>query len=78
MFKVLASRVIIFAVAIMWVCGWLTVGLAGLGFLTSFLLVFQPDWLVLTLQIWYIGTVVVVGIWVAVKGFKFVGKWEIK
>ena len=78
MFKVLASRIIIFAVAIMWVCGWLTMGLAGLGFITTILLSYQPAWLILAMQIWYIGTVIVIGIWVAVKGFRFVGRWETK
>ena len=78
MFKVLASRIIIFAVAVTWVSGWLAIGLAGLGPMTIILLTNQPTWLVTSLQIWYIATVVIVGVLVAVKGFRFVGRWETK
>jgi len=77
MFKVLASRVIIFTVATLWVSGWLLMGLTFAGPVTAALVISQcPSWLVLVLQIWYLITIVCVGVWAAMKGFRFVGKWE--
>ena len=77
MFRLLVARITIFALACVWVFGWLLGGIAlapyvvsglensGLGaVLASFL------------AIWYLATLIVVGSWVGVKGFKFVGRWE--
>lgn len=76
MFKVLVSRVVIFTAATLWVVGWLTVGILGLEVLTAKLSTFSPAWVAYLLQIWYIITIVLVGVWAAIKGFKFVGRWE--
>jgi len=77
MFKVLASRIVIFAVAIFWVVGWITMGIIGIETLTTILLsVTLPTWIASFLQVWYVTTIILVGVWAAVKGFRFVGKWE--
>ena len=77
MFKVLASRIIIFAMAILWVVGWLFTGIVGLELFTFELTNSGLySWVATFLQVWYIATIVLVGIWVAARGFKFVGKWE--
>lgn len=77
--RVVAARLVMFAVVVVWVLGWL---LAGLGLIPE---LFPSIWLgegfpthpiLAFLFIWYITTLIAVGIWVAVRGFKFVGRWE--
>jgi len=76
MFKLLAARVIVFFVAIVWVAGWVFMGLIFWDSWLDQIYGLQPDWLPVLLQVWYIATIVVIGAWVALKGFRFVGKWE--
>lgn len=77
MFNVLASRITVFALACIWVLGLL---LTGIVTFPTFLLVVGSHVahpvLVSFIVFWYLATLVLVGLWVAVKGFKFVGKWE--
>ena len=75
MFKLLAARLVVFTAAILWVIGWLVVGLLGWNSLIEWLLEVDPTWIVIPLEVWYIATIVIVGAWVAMKGFRFVGKW---
>jgi len=76
-FKVLAARIIVFAFACAWVLGLL---LGGVLIFPSFLDLLKENITSPSLQsfiaYWYIATIVILGAWVAVKGFKFVGKWE--
>jgi hypothetical protein len=77
--RVVAARLVVFAVVVTWVLGWLAFGLSlipGLyptiweGDLTSA----HP--MEVAMFVWFILTFVIVGVWVAVKGYKFVGRWE--
>lgn len=76
MFKVLASRIVIFTVAILWVMGWLSIGFLWWEVLVLRLVTFQPIWVAYLLQIWYAATIILVGVWVVIKGLRFVGHWE--
>ena len=76
MFKVLASRIVVFALACLWVLGWLATGLIWYDIILGVLTQYGTPWLVTPLLVWYVATLVLVGIWVTIKGFKFVGKWE--
>jgi len=77
--KVVAARLVVFAVVAVWVLGWLAFGF-------SFIPVLYPTiWegnltsahpMEVCMFIWFIATFIVVGGWVAIKGFKFVGRWE--
>lgn len=77
MFKVLASRIVVFALACLWVFGLILVGIATYpAFQATLVSVIGPTWLITASLVWYVATLVLVGVWVAVKGFRFVGKWE--
>lgn len=75
--RVLAARLIVFAVACVWVLGlgafsilywdharWLLLG-AGYG-----------TWLETVFNLWFSFTIICVGLYVAYRGFRYVGKWE--
>ena len=77
---VLVARVFTFGVVLVWVLCLLMAGvLLHFGF-TTYLesLNINPGITLTILQAWYWVTLVVVGILVAVWGFKRVGKWESK
>ncbi len=77
MFNVLVSRIFVFALACIWVLGLL---LYGIITFPTFLLVIELSSihpiLFNFLAFWYVATLVLIGLWAAVRGFKFVGKWE--
>lgn len=77
--RVLAARLVIFAAATVWVVGWL---MFGLGLIKT---LFPPVWegniasahpMQAFVFFWFIITFVIVGVWAAVKAFRFVGRWE--
>lgn len=77
MFKVLAARITVFAFACIWVFGWLLVGITLLPPFTSILEGSGLNQVLANfLVIWYLLTLIIVGGWIAIKGFKFIGKWE--
>ena len=76
MLKVLAARVVVFSLACIWVMGWLANGLIWYNIFLEVLGHYGPSWVAAPLLIWYIATLILVGIWIAVKGFKFIGRWE--
>jgi len=77
MFKVLASRVVVFALACLWVFGLILVGIALYpAFQSSMESIIGQTWLITASLVWYVTTLVLIGILVAVRGFRFVGKWE--
>ena len=78
MFKLLTARLTVFTAAIIWVAGWVLMGLVGWDAITWELECTRPGWIVPVLQVWYIATIVIIGAWVALKGFRFVGKWTSK
>lgn len=76
MIRILAARIIIFALACVWIVGFLMAGLAifehysvfveeyfGTGFYYNFL------------SGWYIVSVVLIAVLTANRGFRFVGHW---
>jgi len=77
MFKVLAARITVFALACTWVLGLL---IGGITILPTFYNVLEESitsTLLLTfVAFWYLTTLVIIGTLVAVWGFKFVGRWE--
>lgn len=77
--RVLAARLVVFAATIIWVMGWLTLGLALYPILFDSargLVVWQVHPTTSTiLSIWFVITFVVVGIYVGYRGFRFVGRW---
>ncbi len=75
MFRLLAARLVVFTAALLWVIGWLWAGFLFWDQLISWLVDFNPTWLCAVFQVWYVATIVIVGAWVAMKGFRFVGKW---
>lgn len=79
--RVIAARLVIFAAVVVWVAGWL---MAGLGLLP---ILFPSAWegylfdchpMQIFMFCWFVATFVIIGTWAAVKGFKFVGRWEKK
>ena len=75
MFKLLAARLVVFAAAVLWVIGWLGMCLVVGDLLMEELVDIQPGWASLALQVWFVGTTILVDAWAAMKGFRFVGKW---
>jgi len=77
--RIVAARLVVFAAVVTWVLGWLMFGL-------SFIPVLYPTiWegnltsahpMEVAMFIWFITTFIIVGVWAAVKGYKFVGRWE--
>ena len=77
--RVLAARLVVFAVAILWVFGWLMAALALIPWLFPSIWegkISQGHPMQIFMFVWFIATFVVVGIWAARKGFRFVGRWE--
>lgn len=77
MFKVLTARVTVFFLACIWVLGLL---FSGFIFFPTFLLQLELHMVNPALSgflvFWYVATIVLIGVWIAIKGFKFIGKWE--
>lgn len=77
MFKVLVARITVFFLTCIWVLGLL---FGGVVFFPTVQYQIQTHVavpaLVWFLIFWYIATIVLVGVWIAIKGFRFVGKWE--
>lgn len=79
--RVVAARLVIFAAVVLWVFGWI---MAALGLIP---ILFPSAWegklfeghpMQIFMFIWFIATFVIIGVWAALKGFKFVGRWEKK
>lgn len=75
MFKVLASRITIFTLTCIWILGWIAVNLVGFDAFNSILHQYEPSWVTGFLLVWYVITVILIGVWAAIKGFRFVGRW---
>ena len=74
--KVLAARVVVFGLSVVWVLGWLLTCLVIFPFFGELLRAVLPyPSLVGFAQFWFIFTAVVIGVWIAIKGFRFVGRW---
>jgi len=77
--RVIAARLVIFTAVAAWIMGWLATGsLLHDPFLKS---VSRPELgfsgnIIDVLSAWYIITFIIVGVFVAVCGFRFVGRWE--
>jgi len=75
--KVIAARLVIFAVTVAWVLGWLAIGLfLHPVFLSAIAKQILDGNIVDILNAWYVITFIVIGAFVAIRGFRFVGKWE--
>lgn len=79
--RVVAARLVIFAAVVIWVFGWL---MAALGLIPT---LFPDVWegrlasahpMQIFMFVWFVITFVIVGVWAAVKGFRFIGRWEKK
>ncbi len=75
------AKLSLFGVLVVWEFVFLGAGLAFLGsFLTRFKVLAEPDLvhqgILDFLTVWYVLTLVVIGIWVANKAFNLVLKWE--
>ena len=77
---ILAARILIFAVAVLWVVFFLLAGFAVYSGFMDFLEVEleASGGLQTALSAWYIITVIIIGVAVAYWGFRKVGKWEVK
>jgi len=76
-FNVLVSRIAVFALACVWVLGLLLVGLLTFPTYLRVAEIYTAHPVLLSFMVfWYLSTLVLVGCWVAIKGFKFVGQWE--
>lgn len=73
--KVLAARVTIFALACIWVIGFLSVSLAVSDTFFSVVSAYMGTAVTWLLLAWYVATVILISVLVAVKGFRFVGHW---
>lgn len=76
--RVVAARLVMFAAVIVWVLGWLSAGLTFMPqlFPDFWVGTFPGNPILAFLFVWYVTTFISVGIWAAIKGFKFVGRWE--
>ena len=79
--RVVAARLVIFTAVVVWVFGWL---MAALGLMPT---LFPEIWegkiaqvhpMNVFMFVWFILTSVIIGVWAAVKGFRFIGRWEKK
>lgn len=77
MSKVLVARITVFFLACVWVLGLLV---GGVTFFPTVMYQIQvhvaSPGLIGFLVFWYVATIVLVGVWVTIKAFRFVGKWE--
>lgn len=76
-YGILGVKLLGFLLTTFWVLVFLWFGL------TVFVAVFEPGPAETTatigdriLEVWYLVTLVLVGMWAALKGFKLVGRWE--
>jgi len=77
MFKVLTARVTVFFLTCVWILGLLLIGITFFPTAWSQIQVHVANQgLAWFLVFWYVATIILVGVWIAIKGFKFVGKWE--
>ena len=76
--RIIAARLAIFAATAAWVLGWLGLGLFlhPVLFDTGGIIYRLGGNIVDAMNTWYVITFILVGIYVAVRGFRFVGKWE--
>jgi len=75
------ARLIVFSVAVVWVFGWLMASLALIPVLFPVIWEGNIAWahpMEVFMFVWFVATAVIVGVFAAVKGFRFVGKWERK
>jgi len=77
--RVVAARLVMFAAVVVWVLGWLAFGFSFIPGL------YPTIWegnlssahpMEVCMFIWFIVTFVIIGTWAAIKGFRFVGRWE--
>ena len=78
MFKKLTARIIVFALACLWVLGWLGFGALLMNPVWDFLSEDTSGGLFWFFFIWFNISLLLVGIAVVTKAFRFVGKWERK
>jgi len=73
--SVLVARFVTFAAILIWVLGFLGVAVM---FFPLFMenIGIRPSIVATAISIWYLTTVVSIGILVTTKGFNVVGKWE--
>ena len=74
----LTAKVVIFSVCILWIFSSLGVSILVLPVFVDFLSEYYGlvDWYTPFLVIWFVFTVLIVGVLVANAGFKFIGRWE--
>lgn len=77
--RVVAARLVIFAAVVIWVCGWLMAALGLMPILFPFIWeghLTSAHPMQVFMFVWFVCTFILIGVWAAVKGFKFVGRWE--
>ena len=75
----LVAKFIGFAVVLVWIMGFLIMAFHSIDKLPAFIEgpdVVTPGLPTTLYGIWMLITTIVIGVWVSVKAFKFIGKWE--
>jgi len=75
----LAAKIVGFAVVLVWIMGFLIMGFHSIDKLPAFIEgpdVVTPGLPTTLYGVWMLITIIIIGVWISVKAFKLIGKWE--